>query len=210
MGEVPSPSFNPVWNWKRTLMMQENKYTEKEYRDSTEKWCGILTEDFRTEKQWIYPTMLVMKYVIILILMPLALVMYSDKRLRKHPGLLIARIALCQGAMVQFMYEEAYCQYKHYEWFTWSISPFLDFDSYKVAHWNWAIFNTLNFVQKLAQRSFIILMLSLAICISLDLRFVVVNPLYPENRRMIVYNLICVTMLVVFNITYYSLTDTYT
>ena len=45
-----------------------------------------------------------MKYVIGFLVFPIALIMYSDKRLRAHPGLLIARIAITQGAMVQFMY----------------------------------------------------------------------------------------------------------
>ena len=107
------------------------------------------------------------------------------------------------------MYEEVWCQYKNYEWFTYFISPFLNFDELKMANTNWFIFNSMNMITKFIQRSFIILMLSLAICFSLDLRFVVVNPLYPENRRMIVYNTICITMLLAFLIAFYSLTGKY-
>lgn len=185
----------------------DQKWTEEELISGTERWCGILTDNIiRGNKKFIYPTMLVMKYVIIFLVFPIALLMYSDRRLKAHPGLLIARIALCQGIMIQFMYEEVWCEYKNYEWFTWSISPFLNFDSYKEASCNFAIFNMINTISKLAQRSFIILMLSLAICFSLDLRFVVVNPLYPENRRMIIYNSLCIFMLLLFLITYYSVT----
>lgn len=91
--------------------------------------------------------------------------------------------------------------------FTWSISPFLEWDNFKEANCNWVIFNMMNMIHKLVQRSMIILLLSLAICMSLDLRFVVSNPLYPENRRMIVYNFICAVFLIAFLSTFYSLTD---
>lgn len=108
--------------------------------------------------------------------------------------------------MVQFMYEETWCKYESYHYLTWTISPFLGYDEYKIAQCDFVIFNMINAFSKLAQRSCIILMLSLAICFSLDLRFVVVNPLYPENRRMIVYNTLCVVFVIGFLTAFYALT----
>lgn len=60
------------------MSMTDDKYDEYDYTTATEQWCSYLTEDFKTSKAYIYPTMLVMKYFIILLMFPIALVMYSD------------------------------------------------------------------------------------------------------------------------------------
>lgn len=87
--------------------------------------------------------------------------------------------------------EITWCKYKVYKLFTWTLWPFLD-KSKSIEYYNLMTFVTLSVMQELLFQTFMLSFLVLTVCFSWDLRLTIVNPLYPSNKRMRLYVILCI------------------